>query len=79
MQTKLETSRLLSSQFLQSRNLYESYEESCLRESVLGSLDRVVKEWVKIVHQAEGYSSSIVEEVNAKYVFKEITLHAMSS
>jgi hypothetical protein len=53
-------------QFLRSENLFESLDEAARREHVLGSLDRIVKEWVKGVLVANGYDRSMCEEVNAK-------------
>eukprot|EP00955_Chlamydomonas_euryale_P029268 308466-Chlamydomonas_euryale.AAC.12 len=52
--------------FLQDEKLYETTDEAEMREHVLGRLDDIVKAWVRSVLQAEGYSSSMVEEVNAK-------------
>lgn len=53
-------------QYLQEANLYESAAEAENREHVLGQLDRIVKDWVKAVHAAEGYAQSLCEEVNGK-------------
>ncbi len=46
--------------------LYEDTNEAQNREHVLGSLDRIVKQWVRLVLEALGYASSICEDVNAK-------------
>lgn len=64
----LNVLRMLASrlQYLQEVNLYESAAEAENREHVLGQLDRIVKDWVKAVHAAEGYAQSLCEEVNGK-------------
>ena len=53
-------------QFLEEQGLYESVEESCLREEVLGTLDKLVKDWVKIVGRAAELADSFVSDSNAK-------------
>lgn len=52
--------------FLVSAGLYESQEESVLREEVLGRLDQIVKIWVKKISVNRGYNDQIVQEANAK-------------
>ncbi|MCO5578842.1 hypothetical protein L7F22_032689 [Adiantum nelumboides] len=52
--------------FLVSAGLYESQEESMLREEVLGRLDQIVKLWVKKISISRGYSDQVVQEANAK-------------
>ncbi|KAI5059732.1 hypothetical protein GOP47_0026051 [Adiantum capillus-veneris] len=52
--------------FLVSAGLYESPEESMLREEVLGRLDQIVKIWVKKISVNRGYSDQVVQEANAK-------------
>eukprot|EP00249_Psilotum_nudum_P024513 c29207_g1_i1 orf=528-2630(+) len=52
--------------FLLSAGLYESQEESTLREEVLGRLDQIAKVWVKRTCQNKGFSDQMVEEANAK-------------
>ena len=49
-------------QFLRSENLYEGLDEAARREHVLGSLDKIVKEWVRGVLVAQGYDRSRVQE-----------------
>ena len=53
-------------QFLEEEGLYESIEESALREEVLGTLDNLVKEWVKRVGRAAELADSFVSDSNAK-------------
>lgn len=53
-------------QFLEEQGLYESVEESSLREEVLGTLDNLVKEWVKQVGRATELADSFVSDSNAK-------------
>ncbi|KAG1676134.1 hypothetical protein FOA52_004974 [Chlamydomonas sp. UWO 241] len=53
-------------QFLKDEGLYEDGDEAENREHVLGCLDRLVKAWVRRVLEAEGYNSSLCEDVNAK-------------
>ena len=53
-------------QFLEEEGLYESIEESALREEVLGTLDKLVKEWVKRVGRAAELADSFVSDSNAK-------------
>ncbi|XP_039060589.1 nuclear poly(A) polymerase 1-like isoform X1 [Hibiscus syriacus] len=52
--------------YLQDVGLYESPEESCRREEVLGKLDRIVKKWVKAIVRAKGLNEQLVQEANAK-------------
>ncbi|KAH7306645.1 hypothetical protein KP509_22G023600 [Ceratopteris richardii] len=52
--------------FLVEAGLYESQEESMLREEVLGHLDQIVKLWVKKISISRGYSDQVVQEANAK-------------
>ena len=53
-------------QFLQDQGLYESVAESSLREDVLGTLDKLVKDWVKKVGRAAELADSFVADSNAK-------------
>ena len=53
-------------QFLEDQGLYESVEESSLREEVLGTLDHLVKDWVKQVGRAAELADSFVSDSNAK-------------
>lgn len=53
-------------QFLEEQGLYESVAESSLREEVLGTLDNLVKDWVKKVGRAAELSDSFVSDSNAK-------------
>ena len=53
-------------QFLEDQGLYESVEESSLREEVLGTLDSLVKDWVKQVGRATELADSFVSDSNAK-------------
>lgn len=46
--------------------MYETVHESSLREDVLGTLDKLVKEWVKKVGQAQQLADSFVADSNAK-------------
>ena len=53
--------------YLRSKGLYESLEESAHREQVLGKLDRLVKEWVYEATAAKGcFGEPFLSEVNAK-------------
>uniref|UniRef100_A0A2P2L7S7 Nuclear polyA polymerase 1 n=1 Tax=Rhizophora mucronata TaxID=61149 RepID=A0A2P2L7S7_RHIMU len=52
--------------FLQEAGLYESKEEAVCREEVLGRLDQIVKNWVKIISRAKGLNEQLVQEANAK-------------
>lgn len=52
--------------FLLKARLYESKEESVLREEVLGQLNQIVKSWVKKVCISKDYSGKVVEVANAK-------------
>nr|DAD42219.1 TPA_asm: hypothetical protein HUJ06_000449 [Nelumbo nucifera] len=52
--------------FLAEAGLYESQEEAVSREEVLGSLDQVVKKWIKAVSRAKGFNEQLVQEANAK-------------
>ncbi|KAH7437431.1 hypothetical protein KP509_05G071500 [Ceratopteris richardii] len=51
---------------MRESGLFESQEESILREEVLGHLDRIVKLWVTRISIARGYSAQVVKEANAK-------------
>ncbi|KAH7437427.1 hypothetical protein KP509_05G071100 [Ceratopteris richardii] len=51
---------------MRQSGLFESQEESILREEVLGHLDRIVKLWVTRISIARGYSAQVVMEANAK-------------
>ncbi len=53
-------------QFLEEQDLYESVAESSLREEVLGTLDNLVKDWVKKVGRAAELADSFVSDSNAK-------------
>lgn len=53
-------------QFLQDQGLYESTDESSLREEVLGTLDKLVKDWVKKVGRAAELADTFVADSNAK-------------
>jgi len=61
----LQRSRELE-EFLVSAGLYESEEESALREEVLAQIDQIVKQWVKQLTREKGYTEQMVEESNAK-------------
>lgn len=61
----LQRSRELE-KFLVSAGLYESEEESALREEVLAQIDQIVKKWVKQLTREKGYTEQMVEESNAK-------------
>jgi poly(A) polymerase Pap1 len=52
--------------FLVSVGLYESEEESALREEVISQIDQIVKQWVKQLTREKGYTEQMVEESNAK-------------
>ncbi|CAK7349665.1 unnamed protein product [Dovyalis caffra] len=52
--------------FLQDAGLYESQEEAVSREEVLGRLDQIVKNWVKVISRAKGLNEQLVQEGNAK-------------
>lgn len=52
--------------YLTEVGLYESREESVLREEVLGRLDQIVKTWVKNVSRKKGFNEQFVAEANAK-------------
>ncbi|KAL3152581.1 hypothetical protein ABBQ32_001602 [Trebouxia sp. C0010 RCD-2024] len=52
--------------FLQDQGLYESTDESSLREEVLGTLDKLVKDWVKKVGRAAELADTFVADSNAK-------------
>ncbi|XP_051144802.1 nuclear poly(A) polymerase 1 [Andrographis paniculata] len=51
---------------LADAGLYENHEEAVKREEVLGRLDQIVKQWVKNICRAKGYSEMVVHEANAK-------------
>lgn len=57
---------LLLLQFLEDQGLYESVDESSLREEVLGTLDKLVKDWVKNVGRAAELADTFVADSNAK-------------
>ena len=57
---------LLLLQFLEDQGLYESVDESSLREEVLGALDKLVKDWVKKVGRAAELADTFVADSNAK-------------
>lgn len=61
----LQRSRELE-KFLVSAGLYETEEESALREKVLAQIDQIVKQWVKQLTRDKGYTEQMVEESNAK-------------
>ncbi len=46
--------------------MYETVAESSLREEVLGTLDNLVKDWVKKVGRAAELADSFVSDSNAK-------------
>ncbi|KAJ7954227.1 Nuclear poly(A) polymerase [Quillaja saponaria] len=52
--------------FLYDTGLYESQEEAVRREEALGSLDQIVKAWVRNVTKEKGLSQQLIEEANAK-------------
>ncbi|XP_057446982.1 nuclear poly(A) polymerase 1-like [Lotus japonicus] len=52
--------------YLQGAGLYESQQEAVGREEVLGRLDQIVKNWIKIVSRAKGFNEQLVQEANAK-------------
>ncbi|WCJ21897.1 poly(A) polymerase 1 [Euphorbia peplus] len=51
---------------LQDVGLYESGEEAVSREEVLGRLDQIVKNWVKVISRTKGLNEQLVQEANAK-------------
>ena len=53
-------------QFLEDQGLYESVDECSLREEVLGTLDKLVKDWVKKVGCAAELADTFVADSNAK-------------
>eukprot|EP00899_Mesostigma_viride_P003330 jgi/Mesvir1/12999/Mv06004-RA.1 len=53
-------------QLLREHDLYESHEEACKREEVLGKLDQIVKKWVQDISRAKGLNEQMVAEANAK-------------
>lgn len=52
---------------MRSENLYESREESQLREEVLGTVDKVVKDWIRGV--AKHYGQSVEDATASIYTF----------
>ncbi|KAL2235045.1 UNVERIFIED_CONTAM: Nuclear poly(A) polymerase 1 [Sesamum indicum] len=52
--------------FLGNAALCECREEAIRREEVLGSLNKIVKTWIKNVSRAKGHSDSTVRHANAK-------------
>jgi len=52
--------------YLEDRGLYESEDESSLREEVLGRLDRVIKDWVREASALQGVAEPLLSEVNAR-------------
>ncbi|KAI5677354.1 hypothetical protein M9H77_08304 [Catharanthus roseus] len=53
-------------EFLAGAGVYESQKEASKRVEVLGRLDEIVKEWVKNVSRAKGFSEQLVQEASAK-------------
>lgn len=51
--------------FLVDSGLYESDEEAAKREEVLARLRQLVKDWVKQLTRARGYTDQMVEDSNA--------------
>ncbi|KAJ8773036.1 hypothetical protein K2173_028213 [Erythroxylum novogranatense] len=51
---------------LREVGLYESQEEAVSREEVLGRLDQIVKNWVKVISRSKGLNEQLVQEANAK-------------
>ncbi|KAJ0986359.1 hypothetical protein J5N97_004715 [Dioscorea zingiberensis] len=51
--------------FLADAGLYESKDETVLREEVLGQIDQIVKSWVKHLTRQRGYTDQMVEDANA--------------
>uniref|UniRef100_A0A251L3W7 polynucleotide adenylyltransferase n=1 Tax=Manihot esculenta TaxID=3983 RepID=A0A251L3W7_MANES len=51
--------------FLSDSGLYESQEEAAKRESVLGRIGQIVKDWVKQLTRLRGYTDQMVEDANA--------------
>ncbi|KAJ4959103.1 hypothetical protein NE237_026214 [Protea cynaroides] len=51
--------------FLFDVGLYESNEETALREEVLGQIDQIVKGWVKQLTRQRGYIDQMVDDANA--------------
>ena len=45
--------------------MYEGPEEAAQREEVLGALASLVREWVKGVALARGFSEALAEQANA--------------
>ena len=64
--TDMQLELLFLLQFLQDQGLYESVDESSLREEVLGTLDKLVKDWVKKVGRAAELADTFVADSNAK-------------
>ncbi|KDP37419.1 hypothetical protein JCGZ_07946 [Jatropha curcas] len=53
-------------QHLQNAGLYESQEKVVNREEVLGRLDQIVMNWVKVISRAKGLNEQLGQEANAK-------------
>ncbi|KAK4409652.1 Nuclear poly(A) polymerase 1 [Sesamum angolense] len=52
--------------FIHNEKLCECREEAIRREEVLGSLNEIVKTWIKNVSRSKGHSDSTVRHANAK-------------
>eukprot|EP00959_Pyramimonas_sp_CCMP1952_P462361 9483111-Pyramimonas_sp.AAC.1 len=48
--------------YLEERGLYESQDESSLREEVLGRLDKVIKDWVREASALQGIAEPLLSE-----------------
>ncbi|CAK9158824.1 unnamed protein product [Ilex paraguariensis] len=51
--------------FLMNSGLYESEEDTAMREKVLQRIDEIVKFWVKQLTRKRGYTDQMVEDANA--------------